>query len=331
MQMVGALWPTLVQTFDVRDTRCGARSRSGRCSNTFLSLCRIQRCTGASPNTSRIAFRSAFDPSITNSIPSSGSSPLSTRSDSSAVATVAFSVDPSHSPSGTFAPSVVIPSATMFVRPFSSIPSSISTAKRMSSKRRAISSPSALRVRWTNAREIDVARWGLLPHWAKDERISYKLINARAETLLEKPAFRSLIGKYRCLVVADGFYEWTIGRDGKKQPIHFRLQDGSPFGFAGLWTGKTDDQGELVESCTVITTSPNELVAPVHDRMPVILSVELEQEWLDPEISKEHALSLLQAYPAETMNAVKASPLVNSVRNDHSGLLELDEPVALAS
>jgi putative SOS response-associated peptidase YedK len=170
-------------------------------------------------------------------------------------------------------------------------------------------------------REALMARWGLLPHWAKDDRISYKLINARAESLLEKPAFRSLVGKYRCLVVADGFYEWTVGPDGKKQPIHFRLEDGSPFGFAGLWTCKTDEEGELVESCTIITTSPNDLVAPVHDRMPVILPVELEQEWLDPEINKEHALSLLQPFPADSMIAVAASPLVNSVRNDDPSLL----------
>jgi putative SOS response-associated peptidase YedK len=106
-------------------------------------------------------------------------------------------------------------------------------------------------------REALMARWGLLPHWAKDERISFKMINARPETLLEKPAFRSLAGKYRCLVVADGFYEWTIGPDGKKLPIHFRLEDASAFGFAGLWTCKTTEAGELVESCTIITTTPN--------------------------------------------------------------------------
>jgi putative SOS response-associated peptidase YedK len=176
-------------------------------------------------------------------------------------------------------------------------------------------------------REAVMARWGLLPHWAKDERIAYKLINARAETLLEKPAFRSLVGKYRCLVIADGFYEWRLV-DGKKQPIHFRLQDGSPFGFAGLWTCKTDEEGELIESCTIITTSPNELVAPVHDRMPVILPIELEHEWLDPEINKEHALSMLQPYPADAMVALEASPLVNSARNDDPSLLAPDSLAA---
>ncbi len=175
--------------------------------------------------------------------------------------------------------------------------------------------------------EAVMARWGLLPPWAKDERIAFKMINARAETLAEKPAYRSLLGKYRCLVVADGFYEWTVGPDGKKQPIHFRLSDGGLFAFAGLWTCRTDDAGELVESCTIVTTRPNELVAPVHDRMPVILPRELEADWLDLEVSKEHALSLLEPYPAKAMVAAAASPLVNLVRNDDPGLLIAD-PIA---
>jgi putative SOS response-associated peptidase YedK len=173
-------------------------------------------------------------------------------------------------------------------------------------------------------REALMARWGLLPHWAKDDRISYKLINARAETLIEKPAFRSLVSKHRCLVVADGFYEWTSGRGGKKQPIHFGLADGSAFGFAGLWTSKTNDDGEPVESCTIITTGPNELVAPVHDRMPAILPHELEQIWLDPDISREHALSMLGPCPTSAMVAIVASPLVNSVRNEGASLLISD-------
>ena len=104
-------------------------------------------------------------------------------------------------------------------------------------------------------REAVLARWGLLPHWAKDTRIAFKMINARAETLTEKPAFRSLLGKHRCLVVADGFYEWRVGADGKKEPIHFHLADGEPFAFAGLWTSRTDPETEeLVESCTIVTT-----------------------------------------------------------------------------
>ena len=175
-----------------------------------------------------------------------------------------------------------------------------------------------------DAREAVMARWGLLPHWAKDERIAFKMINARAETLTEKPAYRSLIGKYRCLVVADGFYEWTVGADGKKQPIHFQLADGGLFAFAGLWTHRTDDAGELVESCTIITTRPNELVAPVHDRMPVILPRDLEPDWLDQGVSKEHAIALLEPYPASAMLALQVSTRVNSVRNDDPGLLVPD-------
>lgn len=177
-------------------------------------------------------------------------------------------------------------------------------------------------------REAVLARWGLLPHWAKDERISYKLINARAETLAEKPASRSLLGKHRCLVVADGFYEWTVGMDGKKQPIHFRLADGDVFAFAGLWTCKTGDEGEPVESCTIVTTRPNELVVPVHDRMPVILPGDPESVWLDPELPREHALALLEPYPAEAMIGTPVSVLVNSVRNDGPELLAVEDLAA---
>jgi putative SOS response-associated peptidase YedK len=146
-----------------------------------------------------------------------------------------------------------------------------------------------------DVREAVMAKWGLLPHWAKDSKVAFKMINARAETLTEKPAYRSLIGKYRCLIPADGFYEWTVGSDGKKHPIHFHLPGYELFVFAGLWTSRTDEEtGEIMEGCTIITTTPNELVAPVHDRMPVILPTDAERVWLDPAISKEHALSLLQ-------------------------------------
>jgi putative SOS response-associated peptidase YedK len=123
-----------------------------------------------------------------------------------------------------------------------------------------------------DTREAVMAKWGLLPHWAKDSKIAFEMINARAETLTEKPAYRSLLTRHRCLIPADGFYEWTLGSDGKKHPIHFHLPDYELFAFAGLWTSRTDDEsGEVIESCTIITTTPNELVAPVHDRMPVIL------------------------------------------------------------
>jgi putative SOS response-associated peptidase YedK len=180
-----------------------------------------------------------------------------------------------------------------------------------------------------DVREAVMAKWGLLPHWAKDSKIAFKMINARAETLTEKPAYRSLIGRHRCLIPADGFYEWTVGSDGKKHPIHFHLPDYELFAFAGLWTSRTDEEtGEAIESCTIITTQPNELVAPVHDRMPVILPAAAEAVWLDPAMSKEHALSLLTPYPAELMVALPAPTRVNSVRNDDSGLLLPEDVLA---
>jgi putative SOS response-associated peptidase YedK len=178
-------------------------------------------------------------------------------------------------------------------------------------------------------RHLEQMRWGLVPRWAKDPSIGSKLINARAETLAEKPAFKPALQRRRCLIPADGFYEWTVGSDGKKQPIHFHLPDFEMFAFAGLWTSRTDvETGEILESCTIITTQANELVARVHDRMPVILPTEAERVWLDPTISKEHALSLLEPYPADLMLALPASTRVNSVRNDDSGLLLPDDALA---
>ena len=180
-----------------------------------------------------------------------------------------------------------------------------------------------------DVREAVMAKWGLLPHWAKDLKIAFKMINARAETLTEKPAYRSLISRHRCLIPADGFYEWTVGPDGKKQPIHFHLPDGELFAFAGVWTARTEKEtGELLESCTIITTRANELVAPVHDRMPVILRSSCEAAWLDPAVSKEQAMWLLEPYPAGLMVALPASTRVNNVRNDDSGLLLPDDALA---
>jgi putative SOS response-associated peptidase YedK len=180
-----------------------------------------------------------------------------------------------------------------------------------------------------DAREAVMAKWGLMPHWAKDSKIAFKMINARTETLTEKPAYRGLLSRHRCLIPADGFYEWTIGNDGKKHPIHFHLPGRELFAFAGLWTSRTEEEtGELLESCTIITTQPNELVAPVHDRMPVILSAEREAAWLDPSISKEHALSLLESYPADLMLALPASVRTNSIRNDDPGLLLPEDVLA---
>jgi putative SOS response-associated peptidase YedK len=178
-------------------------------------------------------------------------------------------------------------------------------------------------VETAEGRELRPMRWGLVPHWArKDARAAFKMINAKAETLLEKPAYRGLVKAHRCLIPADGFYEWQRAEDGRKRPVRFTLADGSVFGFAGLWTGWLDETGWPQESCVLVTTRPNALVGAFHDRMPVILPAALEADWLDPEISAEHAVSLLRPYPAELMRAAPASALVNSVGNDGPELLE---------
>lgn len=175
-------------------------------------------------------------------------------------------------------------------------------------------------------RELMVARWGLVPRWAKEPKAGAKMINARAETLSEKPAYRPLLAKNRCLILADGFYEWRLDPDGTKRPVRYTLDGGVPFGFAGLWTSRTDpESGESLRTCTIITTSANALVAHVHDRMPVILPRGVEDEWLARDVPVEVALSLLLPYPAEHMHAADASLLVNSVKNDDLRLFDPSE------
>jgi putative SOS response-associated peptidase YedK len=160
-------------------------------------------------------------------------------------------------------------------------------------------------------------RWGLIPPWAKDARIAYKMINARAETVDQKTAYRRLIAtaERRALLLADGFYEWLRPEDRKQPrvPFRFTLADGAPFAFAGLWTpGKLD--GEPIESATILTTEANTLVAAVHDRMPVILAgEELEQAWLSPELDAAAAKALCLPLAAELMSVAPANPLVNKV------------------
>jgi putative SOS response-associated peptidase YedK len=173
-------------------------------------------------------------------------------------------------------------------------------------------------------RQGRLRRWGLVPSWADDPKIGYRMINARAETVADKPAFRSAFKRSRCLVVADGFYEWKKGADTKtKQPYYIRLKKDRPFAFAGLaehWTRN----GEAIDSCTLITTDPNELMAEIHDRMPVILPPEDYDLWLDPEFEgKEKLLSLLRPYPADEMKAYPISALVNSPKNDVAACIEV--------
>ncbi len=171
--------------------------------------------------------------------------------------------------------------------------------------------------------ELLILRWGLIPHWAKDVKAGAKMINARAETLTQKAAYRPLLERGRCLILADGFYEWRLDPDGKKRPVRYTLENSEPFGFAGLWTGRRDAESrEWLRSCTIVTTTANDLVAPVHDRMPVILPRESEDAWLDRELPVDEALGLLQPYPAEHMRSADASMLVNSVKNDDARLLD---------
>ncbi len=147
-------------------------------------------------------------------------------------------------------------------------------------------------------------RWGLIPSWAKDPSMGSRLINARAETLGEKPSFRNAFKRRRCLIIADGFYE-SLKEGKKKTAVYFRLKSGKPLGFAGLYETWTTLAGERVRTCTIITTEANELIKPIHDRMPVIVLKEKEALWIDPAVQDLVALhSLLKPYPAAEMEAV---------------------------
>lgn len=183
-------------------------------------------------------------------------------------------------------------------------------------------------------REAVLFRWGLIPSWAKDMKIGFQCINAKAETVAEKPAFRSAFKKKRCLIVADGFYEWqkTIGRDGKerKQAMRICRKDGQPFAFAGLWewwpgVGQTvegTEKPEPIESCTIITTEPNELMTAIHNRMPVILSPSDYDQWLDSVSQPDVLKTLLRPCPDETLEAYPVTALVGNPRNNAPGLLD---------
>jgi len=163
------------------------------------------------------------------------------------------------------------------------------------------------------ARRLEFFRWGLIPSWAKDPKIGYKMINARAEGLAEKPSFRAALKKRRCLILADGFYEWK--REGKsKVPMYMQLKSGEPFAFAGLYEfWKPDNSETFVKSCTIITTEPNALTEKIHDRMPVILKPDTYDRWLTPdEVSTEKLLPLLKPYAASQMKATQVSTLVNN-------------------
>lgn len=168
---------------------------------------------------------------------------------------------------------------------------------------------------------LDLLRWGLIPSWSKDESIGSKMINARAETLAEKPSFKRLLTTKRCLVIADGFYEWRKEQSGKT-PMYITLKDHQPFAFAGLWDTWCNPAGEQIRTCTLITTQPNALVSTIHNRMPAILSSEAQQAWLDVSLHDEHVLlPLLAPFPAEEMSARPVSRLVNNPQYDSAELI----------
>lgn len=165
-------------------------------------------------------------------------------------------------------------------------------------------------------RELVMLRWGLIPSWAKDLSVGAKMINARAETAAEKPAFRSAMKQRRCLIPASGFYEWQA-QNGAKQPFLIKLTSGDPFGFAGLWENWKTPEGDWLQSCTILTTEANELMRPLHDRMPVIVPSENYEHWLDPRQHDAAELKqLLVPFPSELMVAHPVSKAVNRVGNE---------------
>ncbi len=164
-------------------------------------------------------------------------------------------------------------------------------------------------------RRAQFLRWGLIPFWAKDPRIGYRMINAVGETVATKPAFRAAFKKRRCLVLADGFFEWK--KEGKaKIPTYIFLKSREPFAFAGVWETWKSPEGEVVRSCAILTTRPNAFIEPIHNRMPVILSSEAEALWLDPMTEEPDILApLLIPFPAELLDCYPVSNLVNSPKN----------------
>lgn len=176
-------------------------------------------------------------------------------------------------------------------------------------------------------RSAELLRWGLVPGWAKDPAVGARMANARAETVAEKPSFRNAFRSRRCLVPADGFYEWQVVPGAKrKQPHRIRMADDEPFAFAGLWeswrpAAKSADEAAALRSCALLTTAPNALMRPIHDRMPVIVAPDDYDAWLDPATPPADVLALLRSFPAERMVAHPVSTAVNSPHHDEAGCI----------
>jgi len=166
-------------------------------------------------------------------------------------------------------------------------------------------------------------KWGLVPPWAKDPAIGHKMINARAETLAEKPSFRKAFQKKRCLIIADSFYEWKRHEDKSKTPMRIKLKSDDLFAMAGVWEAWKSPEGKTLYTCSVITTGPNELMKDIHDRMPVILKPDDEKIWLDPSLSDAKDLNkLLVPFDQTLMETYEVSSLVNSPKNNSIGLIQ---------
>jgi len=165
-------------------------------------------------------------------------------------------------------------------------------------------------VRDGGTRKVELFQWGLVPSWAKDASIGYKMINARSETISEKPSFRVPFSRRRCLIPADGFYEWAQG-EGGKIPYYFYLKDHKPFTFAGLWEEWQPPEGELLRTCTIITCAANDVLKQYHERMPVILPADIRWLWLDPAAKAPELQSWLKPYPSDGMAWHEVAKLVN--------------------
>ncbi|MGD8576423.1 MAG: SOS response-associated peptidase [Thiohalophilus sp.] len=173
-------------------------------------------------------------------------------------------------------------------------------------------------------RELVALHWGLVPHWSKGPDSRYSMINARADTVEQKPAYREPFRHKRCLIPADGFYEWHRTEQGK-QPYYFRLQQETPLAFAGLWD-HWQGEDRSINSATIIVTEANDLMRPVHDRMPVILPPETWEQWLDPNQSTTDLKTMLQPYTGTDLICYPVSKVVNNARNDRADLLQPVEP-----
>jgi putative SOS response-associated peptidase YedK len=169
--------------------------------------------------------------------------------------------------------------------------------------------------------QIRLYRWGLVPHWAKEISIGNKMINARVETIAEKPSFRNAFKKHRCIVLADGYYEWKKN-DAGKTPYRIILENGEPFAFAGLWESWKNEKNEEIRSFTIITTEAIPNLADLHERMPVILPAGKLDKWLDNRLSQDEALSLLRPYEEKALKAYQVSNMVNSPFNDNPELIK---------